>query len=113
SLIVSIGDGARLDQVRLVEDSREAFNITSSQVTLGARAHYNTFGLTSGSLVSRYQATIAFAGEHSRVETNGVNLLNGRQHADSTLFLDHAGPNCASREIFRSVADAREPRGFR
>src|SRR6202011_5881536 len=44
SLIVSIGDGARLDQVRLVEDSREAFNITSSQVTLGARAHYNTCG---------------------------------------------------------------------
>ncbi len=107
SLIVSIGDGARLDQVRLVEDSREAFNITSSQVTLGARAHFNTFGLTSGSNVSRYQATIAFAGEHSRVETNGVNLLNGRQHADSTLFLDHAVPNCESREIFRSVVDDR------
>ncbi len=107
SLIVSIGDGARLDQVRLVEDSREAFNITSSQVTLGAKAHFNTFGLTSGSLVSRYQATIAFAGAGSRVETNGVNLLNGRQHADSTLFLDHAVPNCESREIFRSVVDDR------
>jgi Fe-S cluster assembly protein SufD len=107
SLIVSIGDGACLDHVRLVEDSREAFNITSSQVTLGARAHFNTFGLTSGSLVSRYQATIAFAGEHSRVETNGVNLLNGRQHADSTLFLDHAVANCESREIFRSVVDDR------
>jgi Fe-S cluster assembly protein SufD len=107
SLIVSIGDNARLDHVRLVEDSREAFNIASSQVTLGAKAHFNTFGLTSGSLVSRYQATIAFAGEGSRVETNGVNLLNGRQHADSTLFLDHAVPNCESREIFRSVVDDR------
>jgi Fe-S cluster assembly protein SufD len=107
SLIVSIGDNARLDHVRLVEDSREAFNIASSQVTLGAKAHFNTFGLTSGSSVSRYQATIAFAGEGSRVETNGVNLLNGRQHADSTLFLDHAVPNCESREIFRSVVDDR------
>jgi Fe-S cluster assembly protein SufD len=107
SLIVSIGDGARLDHVRLTEDSREAFNISSNRVTLGAKAHFNTFGLTSGSGVSRYQATIAFAGEGSRVETNGVNLLNGRQHADSTLFLDHAVPNCASREIFRSVIDDR------
>jgi len=107
SLILSIGDGARLDHVRLVEDSREAFNIASSQVTLGAKAHFNTFGLTSGSNVSRYQATIAFAGEGSRVETNGVNLLNGRQHADSTLFLDHAVPNCESREIFRAVVDDR------
>ena len=57
--------------------------------------------------VSRYQATIAFAGEHSRVETNGVNLLNGRQHADTTLFMDHAVPHCASREVFRAVADDR------
>ncbi len=107
SLIASIGDGARLDQVRLIEDGREAFNISSSVATLGANAHLNLFAMTSGSYVSRYQATIAFAGEGSRVETYGVNLLNGRQHADSTLFLDHAVPNCASREIFRAVVDDR------
>jgi Fe-S cluster assembly protein SufD len=107
SLIVAIGDNSRLDHIRLIEDSREAFNISSAVVTLGAHAHFNTFGLTSGAAVSRYQATIAFAGEHSRVETNGVNLLNGRQHADTTLFMDHAVPHCASREVFRAVADDR------
>jgi Fe-S cluster assembly protein SufD len=107
SLVLAIGDGARLDHVRLIEDGREAFNISSAVVSLGAKAHYNTFGMTSGANVSRYQAVIAFAGEGSRVETNGVNLLNGRQHADTTLFLDHAVPNCASREIFRAVVDDR------
>jgi len=107
ALMLAVGDGARLDHVRLIEDSREAFNISSSVVTLGAKAHFNTFGMTSGSHVSRYQAVIAFAGEGARVETNGVNLLNGRQHADTTLFLDHAVPNCASREIFRAVVDDR------
>ena len=107
ALVLAIGDGARLDHVRLVEDGREAFNISSSVVTLGARAHFNTFGMTSGAAVSRYQAVIAVAGENSRVETNGVNLLNGRQHADTTLFLDHAVPNCSSREIFRAVVDDR------
>jgi Fe-S cluster assembly protein SufD len=107
ALVVSIGDDARLDHVRLIEDSREAFNISSALVSLGAHAHFNTFGMTSGSSVSRYQAVIAFAGEGSKVETNGVNLLNGRQHADTTLFLDHAVPNCSSREIFRSVVDDR------
>jgi Fe-S cluster assembly protein SufD len=107
SLVVSIGDGARLDHVRLIEDGREAFNISSAVLRLGAHAHFNTFGMTSGAGVSRYQAAIAFAGEGSRVETNGVNLLNGRQHADTTLFMDHAVPNCASREIFRAVVDDR------
>jgi Fe-S cluster assembly protein SufD len=107
SLIAIIGDGARLDHVRLIEDSREAFNISSAVVTLGAHAHYNTFGMASGAAVSRYQANIAFVGEGSRVETNGVNLLNGRQHADTTLFMDHAVPNCSSNEIFRAVLDDR------
>ncbi len=107
SLVLAIGDDARLDHVRLIEDGREAFNISSAVVTLGAKAHFNTFGMTSGSHVSRYQAVVAFAGEGSRVETHGVNLLNGRQHADTTLFLDHAVPNCASREIFRAVVDDR------
>src|SRR5258706_2835142 len=81
SLVVSIGDGARLDHVRFIEDGREAFNISSAVFRLGADAHFNTFGLASGSNVSRYQPVIIFAGEGSRVETNGVNLLNGRQHA--------------------------------
>src|SRR6266403_1229648 len=107
SLVVSIGDGARLDHVRLVEDDRDAFNISSAMVALGEKAHFSTFGLTSGSNLSRYQPVITFAGEGSRVEANGVNLLNGRQHADTTLLLDHAVPNCASREIFRAVIDDR------
>jgi Fe-S cluster assembly protein SufD len=107
SLIAAIGDNSRLDHVRLIEDGREAINISSAVFTLGAHAHFNTFGMASGAAVSRYQATIAFTGEHSRVETNGVNLLNGRQHADTTLFMDHAVPHCASREVFRAVVDDR------
>ncbi|MDB5514778.1 MAG: Fe-S cluster assembly protein SufD, partial [Tardiphaga sp.] len=47
------------------------------------------------------------SGDGSSVTTNGVNLLKGRQHADTTLVMDHAVPNCASREIFRAVVDDR------
>jgi Fe-S cluster assembly protein SufD len=107
SLIISIGNNSRLDHVRLNEDGRDASNISSAVVSLGAHAHFNTFGMMSGAGISRYQATIAFAGEGSKVETNGVNLLNGKQHADTTLFMDHAVPNCSSREIFRAVVDDR------
>jgi Fe-S cluster assembly protein SufD len=107
ALMMLVGAGGRLDHIRLVEDGRDAFNISSAAVRLGARAHFNTFGMTSGAGVSRYQAFVEFAGEGSRVEANGVNLLNGRQHADTTLLLDHAVPNCASREVFRAVVDDR------
>ncbi|WP_445488217.1 Fe-S cluster assembly protein SufD [Rhodopseudomonas sp. RCAM05734] len=105
--VINVGDGARLDHVRLIEDSREAFNIASSLITVGHKAHVNTFGMNTGSLVSRYQAVIEIAGTHSHVETNGVNLLNGRQHGDTTLVMNHSAPDCVSREVFRAVLDDR------
>jgi Fe-S cluster assembly protein SufD len=107
AVVIWIGEGAELEHVRLMVDAPDAANISTAVFTVGAHARVNTFNMTSGGSVSRYQGYITFAGEGSRVETNGVNLLNGRQHADTTLFLDHAVPNCASREIFRAVVDDR------
>jgi Fe-S cluster assembly protein SufD len=105
--IVFIGEGAELEHVRLMADAIDSINISTAVFTLSARARLNTFNMTSGGHVSRYQGYLTFAGEGARVTTNGVNLLNGRQHADSTLLLDHAVANCASREIFRAVVDDR------
>jgi Fe-S cluster assembly protein SufD len=107
ALVLSVGDHARIDHVRLMEDARDAFNISTAFVTVGAHSHFNTFNMTSGGNVSRYQGFITCAGEHSHVATNGVNLLNGTQHGDTTLFLDHAVPNCTSNEVFRAVLDDR------
>jgi Fe-S cluster assembly protein SufD len=107
AIVIAVGDHARLDHVRLMEDARDAFNITTGFVTVGADSHFNTFNMTSGGNVSRYQGFIKCAGEHSHIATNGVNLLNGTQHGDTTLFLDHAVPNCSSNEVFRAVLDER------
>ncbi len=104
---VSLGDGAQLQHVRLMADSADATNITTVIFTVGAKARLTTFNMTSGGSLSRYQGHLTFAGEGSEVNANGVNLLNGRQHADTTLFLDHAVPHCTSREVFRAVIDDR------
>jgi Fe-S cluster assembly protein SufD len=107
AVTVSVGDNANLQYVRLMADSADAANITTAIFTVGANARLATFNMTSGGVLSRYQGYITFAGEGAEVNANGVNLLNGRQHADTTLFLDHAVPHCTSREVFRSVVDDR------
>lgn len=105
SIVIWIGDEAELQHVRLMEDARDAANISTGVVTIGAKAKLNTFNLTNGGSVSRYQGFITFAGEGGELATNGVNLLGGRRHGDTTLVVDHAVPNCTSREVFRSVLD--------
>lgn len=107
TITVRLGDEAELQHVRLMDDAPDAINITNAIFSIGAKSRLNTLNMTSGGGVSRYQGYLTFAGEDSEATANGVSLLKGRQHADNTLFLDHAVPNCFSREIFRSVLDDR------
>jgi Fe-S cluster assembly protein SufD len=55
--------------------------------------------------VSRHTAYFGIAGQHSNVRLAGATLLRGKQHADTTLVLDHAVANCTSQETFKTVLD--------
>jgi Fe-S cluster assembly protein SufD len=107
ALIVAVGDEADVAHIRLMDDAADAVNISSGLVTVGAKSKVNFLGLTSGGRVSRYQGFVTLAGEGSELSVNGVNLLKGSQHGDMTLVVDHAVPNCTSREVFRAVVDDR------
>ncbi len=107
AVILSIGDGAEFSQVRLLADASDAVNVTSQILTVGAKAKLNLFNMTGGGGVTRLQGFITLAGEGSELSINGVNLLKGTQHGDTTLVVDHAVPRCTSREVFRAVVDDR------
>jgi len=107
AVVIWAGEGAEVDHVRLVEDAPAAASIATAVVTLGASTRFNSFSLTIGSALSRYQAFIRFGGENATASINGVNLLKGSQHGDTTLVLDHMVPHCQSTEVFRAVVDDR------
>ena len=107
SVVLWAGEGADVQHIRLLEDARDAANVSTAIVTLGQRTQFNAFNLTAGASVSRYQAFVRFGGEGAHAAINGVNLLNGTQHGDTTLVVDHAVPHCSSREVFRAVLDDR------
>ncbi|MCW1991210.1 Fe-S cluster assembly protein SufD [Bradyrhizobium diazoefficiens] len=107
AVVVTIGDNADVAHIRLMDDAPDAVNITSQFVTVGANTKVNFFNMTSGAAVSRLQGFITLAGEGSDLAINGVNLLQKTEHGDTTLVVDHAVPNCVSREIFRAVIDDR------
>ncbi|WP_407192340.1 Fe-S cluster assembly protein SufD [Bradyrhizobium sp. STM 3566] len=107
AVIVAIGDDADVAHIRLMDDAPDAVNVTSQFVTVGANTKLNFFNMTTGAAVSRLQGFITFSGEGSELAVNGVNLLKKTEHGDTTLVVDHAVPNCVSRETFRAVIDDR------
>jgi Fe-S cluster assembly protein SufD len=107
AVVVTIGDDTDVAHIRLMDDAPDAVNVTSQFVTVGANVKLNFFNMTTGAAVSRLQGFIMLAGEGSELSVNGVNLLQKTEHGDTTLVVDHAVPNCVSREVFRAVIDDR------
>ncbi|MFO1033979.1 MAG: Fe-S cluster assembly protein SufD [Hyphomicrobiales bacterium] len=102
---ISLGDGARLDRVKVVLDSAEASHLAQVNATLGKEAVLRDFTLTAGAALARHNGTITFTGQGADAKISGAYLLAGQQHADTRLVVDHAVPHCTSRELFKCVMD--------
>jgi len=99
------GDGARVNHTRINAEGDAAQAVSTLSVSLGADVRFSSFGLTTGPAMSRHQIFLGCAGEGADIAIGGATMLRGRQFADTTLTLDHAVPNCNSRELFKTVLD--------
>jgi Fe-S cluster assembly protein SufD len=105
ALALTVGDGARVERIKVAREGTSALHIETVTATVGARANYSELTFTTGSAVTRNQLFLTCAGDASKVRLAGANLLKDRQHVDSTLVIDHAARGCESREVFKSVLD--------
>ncbi|MEP9353181.1 Fe-S cluster assembly protein SufD [Xanthobacter sp. KR7-65] len=102
-----VGDGATVHLVRLQEEGDAALHLGTLMLEMGRGAKLNHFSLAQGAALSRFSVYGRFAGTGAQGSLSGVTLARGRQHADTTLLLDHAVAGCESRELFKTVlADA-------
>lgn len=106
ALVVRLAAGASLDIVTHVSGQAEgAVRVLSLVAHLDAEATLNSYALVEGAGLLRRQAFARLDGERARISLNGATLARGRQHADTTLVVDHATPNGESRERFRNILD--------
>jgi Fe-S cluster assembly protein SufD len=105
TLELYVGDRANVSLVRLQSEGDAALHLSTSLLEVGAGAEVVTCALTTGGTVSRHGATVRLAGKNTNLRIASATLLRGRQHADTTLVVDHSVPDCASREMFRAVLD--------
>ncbi|QFU16366.1 Fe-S cluster assembly protein SufD [Microvirga thermotolerans] len=99
------GDETNVRHVRLNAEGDRALALSTLAAKLGAEAQFTSVNLTVGAAVSRHQVFARFDGENARAQINGATMVKGRQHADSTLVVEHGAPHCESRELFKTVVD--------
>ena len=100
-----IGDDGALDFVRLQAEGDAALHLSTLLAEIGARAQFSLHPVTLGGALSRFSILQRFAGEGTEAKLAAANLLRGRQHADTTIVVDHATPGCSSRELNKSALE--------
>jgi Fe-S cluster assembly protein SufD len=102
---IRVGEGARLDRIKVELEAADAIHLAHTHTTLGKNSVFNDFTLTSGAKTNRQNGTVEFKGQGTEARVSGAYMLGGKQHADTRLVIDHQVPQCTSRELFKCVMD--------
>jgi Fe-S cluster assembly protein SufD len=104
---IELSRDARLNHGRLQTEGREAFFLSTVYARVAAGAAYDNFTLNAGARLARNEIHVALTGPKAEAHMNGVQLAGEGQHADTTTSLDHAAPDCASRQTYKTVLSGR------
>jgi len=102
---IMIGEGAEIDHVKLQQQSPTAVHLDLIAACIGPKATFRTTTLSTGASLARSELRVVFEGPHGVLDAGGALLARDAQHLDATLFVDHAVPQCASRQLYKAVLD--------
>jgi Fe-S cluster assembly protein SufD len=98
---------AVLDHYKAGLESGQAFHIATMQAQIGRDAGFASHNITLDGGFVRNDIHAVLGGEGVEATLNGLYVLNGRQHVDNHMLVDHAMPHCASHELYKGIMDER------
>ncbi|MEP7327342.1 MAG: Fe-S cluster assembly protein SufD [Gemmatimonadota bacterium] len=102
---ISLADNAAVEHIRIQRESERAFHIATVEARQGRDTRFRSFSLAMGGALARANIYSIMDGTGSDCSMNGLYLLHGTQHVDHQTRIEHAQPNCTSREIYKGVLD--------
>ena len=100
-----LGTNAKLNHVRIQNESLEAVQTNMVHITMERDASVNSFSLNLGGKLTRHDIHAVINGSGVECVLNGVNLLKGTQHGDTTILMEHNAPHCQSNQFYRTILD--------
>jgi Fe-S cluster assembly protein SufD len=104
---IRVAEGAALSHVRVQREGRAGFQLSTVLANVAAGGTYDNFTLNAGARLVRNEIHVALNGPGAAAHMNGAQLVGDGQHADTTTFLDHAAPDCPSRQTYKTVLAGR------
>jgi Fe-S cluster assembly protein SufD len=102
---IAVADGATLNHYKLQREGDSAIHVGTIDVRQGRDSHFNSFSFAIGADLSRTNIYTLLGGEGCGCTMNGLYMLDRKQHGDHQTRIEHAEPNCFSREIYKGILD--------
>ena len=100
-----VGDGASVEYYKMQNLNNQTGLLNHTYARLGTGAALRSVAVTLNGGHIRNHTDIRMAGEHCDVQAHGLFLNDQEQQVDNYIFVDHACPNCHSRELFKGILD--------
>jgi Fe-S cluster assembly protein SufD len=102
---VVVGANARVEHLKLQRESESAYHVGTVEARQERDSRFRSFSFALGGALARTNIYSIMAGEGSDCTLNGLYLLHESQHIDHQTRIEHAFPNCTSREVYKGILD--------
>ncbi|WP_019633770.1 Fe-S cluster assembly protein SufD [Actinomadura atramentaria] len=98
-----VGDGAALSVISLQDWDDDAVHVSHQHARLGRDARFVSHNVTLGGDLVRLSPSVVYDAPGGDAELYGVYFVDGGQHLEHRLFVDHDRPHCRSRVDYRGA----------
>ena len=99
--------GAAVEHYKVQNETAAAFHIALLDVRQERDTQFTTHSVALGALLARHEVTVRLHGPGAQTTLNGLYMPQNEQHLDNPTTIDHAAPECTSRELYKGVVDGR------
>jgi Fe-S cluster assembly protein SufD len=100
---IVMGRGAKVEHIKLQEETAKSFHIATVQVQQGQDAQFLSRNLALGGRLVRNDINSVLAGEGAECTLEGLYALKGKSHVDNHTRIDHKQPYTNSQEYYKGI----------
>lgn len=102
---IYLDENAGIEHYKLQNLNNNSTLLNSTYFHQESGSVLNTFAITlNGGLIRNY-SNVKLNGRGADANVNGLYLLDKKQHVDNRVFVEHAVPDCTSKELFKGILD--------
>jgi len=102
---VAADERADVRHYRLQQEGPHALHTATLAATQQRNSRFASYAFSFGAALARATIATRLAGPQTSTTLDGLYVGSGKQHLDHYTMIDHAQPQCTSRETYRGILD--------